>query len=305
MGSADSGISAGDDRAVAPAAPDGGSREGDWSGKVVFITGVARGQGRSHALEFARRGADIGGLDICGPVATVPYDLAAPADLEQTARDIRAAGGRAVLEPADVRDPAAVRAVAGRVLEAFGRIDVVVTNAGVFSVGDPLTLSLETWRDVLDINLTGVWNTVQACLPAMVDGQRGGSIVMTSSIGGLQGLLECPHYVASKHGVIGLMRSLANELARYRIRVNAVCPTNVNTPMIQNPANYRTFRPDLPDPGREDIVGVASAMHLLDVPWVEPEDVTAAVIWLASDAARFLTGVALPVDAGLLEKVQN
>jgi (+)-trans-carveol dehydrogenase len=235
----------------------------------------------------------------------VPYDLATPADLEQTASEVRAAGGRAILEPADVRDPAAVRAVAGRVLEAFGRIDVVITNAGVFSVGDPLTLSPETWRDVLDINLTGVWNTVQACLPAMVDGQRGGSIVMTSSIGGVQGLLECPHYVASKHGVIGLMRSLANELARYRIRVNAVCPTNVNTPMIQNPANYRTFRPDLADPGREDIIAVASAMHLLDVPWVEPEDVTAAVIWLASDAARFLTGVVLPVDAGLLEKVQN
>lgn len=278
---------------------------GEWSGKVVFVTGVARGQGRSHALEFARRGADIGGLDLCAPIATVPYDLASPADLKQTEEEIRSLGGRAVLEVGDVRDPARVRAVVARVLDSFGQIDVVVTNAGVFSVGDPLTLSPETWRDVLDVNLTGVWNTVQACLPAMVEGGRGGSIVMTSSIGGVQGLLECPHYVASKHGVIGLMRALANELARYRIRVNAVCPTNVNTPMIQNPANYRTFRPDLEDPRSEDIVDVASAMHLLDVPWVEPEDVTAAVVWLASDAARYLTGVALPVDAGLLEKVQN
>ena len=278
---------------------------GEWSGKVVFVTGVARGQGRSHALEFARRGADVGGLDLCAPIATVPYDLARPAELEQTAEEIRSLGGRAVLEVGDVRDPARVRAVVARVLDSFGQIDVVVTNAGVFSVGDPLTLSPETWRDVLDVNLTGVWNTVQACLPAMVEGGRGGSIVMTSSIGGVQGLLECPHYVASKHGVIGLMRALANELARYRIRVNAVCPTNVNTPMIQNPANYRTFRPDLEEPRREDIVDVASAMHLLDVPWVEPEDVTAAVVWLASDAARYLTGVALPVDAGLLEKVQN
>jgi (+)-trans-carveol dehydrogenase len=278
---------------------------GEWSGKAVFVTGAARGQGRSHALEFARRGADVGGLDLCAPIATVPYALAAPEDLKQTAEEIRSLGGRAVLEVGDVRDPARVRAVVARVLESFGRIDVVVTNAGVFSVGDPLTLSPETWRDVLDVNLTGVWNTVQACLPAMVEGGRGGSIVMTSSIGGVQGLLECPHYVASKHGVIGLMRALANELARYRIRVNAVCPTNVNTPMIQNPANYRTFRPDLEDPRSEDIVDVASAMHLLDVPWVEPEDVTAAVVWLASDAARYLTGVALPVDAGLLEKVQN
>jgi (+)-trans-carveol dehydrogenase len=281
------------------------SEGGEWSGKVVFVTGVARGQGRSHALEFARRGADVGGLDLCAPIATVPYALAAPADLKQTEEEIRSLGGRAVLEVGDVRDPARVRAVVARVLDSFGQIDVVVTNAGVFSVGDPLTLSPETWRDVLDVNLTGVWNTVQACLPAMVEGGRGGSIVMTSSIGGVQGLLECPHYVASKHGVIGLMRALANELARYRIRVNAVCPTNVNTPMIQNPANYRTFRPDLEEPRSEDIVDVATAMHLLDVPWVEPEDVTAAVVWLASDAARYLTGVALPVDAGLLEKVQN
>jgi (+)-trans-carveol dehydrogenase len=278
---------------------------GEWSGKVVFVTGVARGQGRSHALEFARRGADVGGLDLCAPIATVPYALAAPEDLKQTEEEIRSLGGRAVLEVGDVRDPARVRAVVARVLDSFGQIDVVVTNAGVFSVGDPLTLSPETWRDVLDVNLTGVWSTVQACLPAMVEGGRGGSIVMTSSIGGVQGLLECPHYVASKHGVIGLMRALANELARYRIRVNAVCPTNVNTPMIQNPANYRTFRPDLEEPRSEDIVDVATAMHLLDVPWVEPEDVTAAVVWLASDAARYLTGVALPVDAGLLEKVQN
>lgn len=279
---------------------------GEWSGKVAFITGVARGQGRSHALEFARRGADIGGLDICGPIATVPYDLATPSDLEQTAQDIKALDRRAILETADVRDAAAVRAVVGKVLDALGRIDVVLTNAGVFSVAENLTtLSAETWQDVLDVNLTGVWNTVQACLPSMVESGNGGSIVMTSSIGGVQGLLQCPHYVASKHGVIGLMRALANELGPSGIRVNAVCPTNVNTPMIQNPANYRTFRPDLADPGREDIIDVAASTHILNVPWVEPEDVTAAAVWLASDAARYLTGVALPVDAGLLEKVQN
>jgi SDR family mycofactocin-dependent oxidoreductase len=279
--------------------------QGEWSGKVAFITGVARGQGRSHALEFARRGADIGGLDICHPIATVPYAMAELSDLKQTAQEIESLGGRALLEVADVRDPAAVQGVVARVIHAFGRIDVVLTNAGVFSVGDPLTLSPASWQDVLDVNLTGVWNTVQACLPAMVESGNGGSIVMTSSIGGVQGLLQCPHYVASKHGVIGLMRSLANELGQYRIRVNAVCPTNVNTPMIQNPANYRTFRPDLEDPRREDIIDVASSTHILDVPWVEPEDVTAAAVWLASDAARYLTGVALPVDAGLLEKVQN
>lgn len=277
----------------------------EWSGKVVFITGVARGQGRSHALGFARLGASIGGLDLCAPIGTVPYELAAPSDLDQTAKELTALGRQPVLGVADVRDPDAVRAVVARVIDAFGRIDVVLTNAGVFSVGEPLTLSQQTWQDVLDVNLTGVWNTVQACLPAMQSGGNGGSVVMTSSIGGVQGLLHCPHYVASKHAVIGLMRALANELAPHRIRVNAVCPTNVNTPMIQNAANYRTFRPDLEDPRREDIVDIAASMHLLDVPWVEPEDVTAAAIWLSSDAARYLTGVALPVDAGLLEKVQN
>src|SRR5580704_3203289 len=197
MSSEDSNISVGDNRARASAGSGRGSREGDWSGKVVFITGVARGQGRSHALEFARRGADIGGLDICGPIATVPYDLAVPSDLERTSRDIESLDRRAVLEMADVRDPRAVRAVVDRVLCGFGRIDVVLTNAGVFSVGDPLTLSAQTWRDVLDVNLDGVWNTVQACLPAMVESGNGGSIVMTSSIGGVQGLLHCPHYVAS------------------------------------------------------------------------------------------------------------
>jgi len=305
MGELSAGISAAGAGDPRPGGNRGEAPGREWSGKVAFITGVARGQGRSHALEFARRGADIGGLDICGPITSVPYDLATPSDLEQTRQEIESLGGRAVLEMADVRDAGAVETVAARVLERFGRIDVVITNAGVFSVGDPLSMSAETWRDVLDVNLTGVWNTVQACLPAMVDGGRGGSIVMTSSIGGVQGLLHCPHYVASKHAVIGLMRALANELAPYRIRVNAVCPTNVNTPMIQNQANYRTFRPDLEEPTSEDIVEVAASMHLLDVPWVEAEDVTAAVVWLASEAARYLTGVALPVDAGLLEKVQN
>jgi len=147
-----------------------GSADNEWSPRVAFVTGIARGQGRSHAREFARLGADIGGLDLCSPIASVPYDLATPSDLEQTRQEIEALGRRAVLSVADVRDQEGVRAAVAKVLQEFGRIDVVVTNAGVFSVGDPLSLSPQTWQDVLDVNLTGVWNTVQACLPAMIEG---------------------------------------------------------------------------------------------------------------------------------------
>jgi len=281
-------------------------REGnDFTGKVAFITGVGRGQGRSHALAFARRGADVGGVDICAPIETVPYAMANEDDLQVTRQSLRDVGARTVLEVADVRDREGLQSAVTKVLDELGRIDVVVANAGIFSVGNAFELSPQAWLDVLDVNLTGAWNTVQACLPALVASGEGASIVLTSSIGGVQGLLGCPHYVASKHGVIGLMQSLANELGEFGIRVNAVCPTNVNTPMIQNEANYRTFRPDLESPTEEEVAEVARKMHLLDVPWIEPEEVSAAVTWLASSSAKSVTGVALPIDAGLLTKVAN
>lgn len=281
-------------------------REGDdFTGKVVFITGVGRGQGRSHALAFARRGADIGGVDICAPIKTVPYAMATEKDLQETMQGLLDVGVRTVLEIADVRDRVGLQRAANKVIDELGRIDVVVANAGIFSVGNAFELSSQAWLDVLDVNLTGAWNTVQACLPALVASGEGASIVLTSSIGGVQGLLGCPHYVASKHGVIGLMRSLANELGEFGIRVNAVCPTNVNTPMIQNEANFRTFRPDLESPTAEQVAEVARKMHILDVPWIESEEVSAAVTWLASSAAKSVTGVALPIDAGLLTKVAN
>ena len=280
-------------------------RPDEFDGQVVFVTGVARGQGRSHAYGFASLGADVAGIDRCEDLSTVPYPLAGVADLEETRAMVRKLGRRALLEVGDVRDRARLAEVVERVMDKLGRIDVVVANAGIFSVGDARTLSAESWAEVIEVNLTGVWNTVQACLPAMIAGKRGGSIVMTSSIGGLRGLLQCAHYVASKHGVLGLVEALANELGPHGIRVNAVCPTNVNTRMIHNPANYATFRPDLPHATSADMVEPAKEMHLLATPWIEPEDVTAAVTWLASSAARFVTGVALPVDAGATTKVAN
>jgi len=273
---------------------------------VVFISGLARGQGRSHALRFAELGAPVAGFDLCENLATVPYGLATLEDLEVTRRDLSTMGGGGVLvDKADARDPGQIRELVRRVEGQLGPIGVVVVNAGIFSVGDASSLSLELWREMIDVNLTGAWNTVQACLPSMLGRAQGGAIVFTSSIGGVQGLLQCPHYVASKHGVIGLMRALANELGSKGIRVNAVCPTNVDTQMIQNEANYRTFRPDMASPGRADIVGAATAMHLLPVPWVQPEDVTAAVVWLCSSAARYVTGIVLPVDAGATAMVSN
>jgi (+)-trans-carveol dehydrogenase len=279
--------------------------EHDFAGKVVFITGVGRGQGRSHALAFARRGAEVGGIDICAPITSVPYAMATTDDLHETRASVEAIGVRTVLEVADVRDREGLQSAVTKVLDELGRIDVVVANAGIFSVGNAFELTPQAWLDVLDINLTGVWNTVQTCLPALMASGDGASIILTSSIGGVQGLLGCPHYVASKHGVLGLMRSLANELGEFGIRVNAVCPTNVNTPMIQNEANYRTFRPDLESPTEEEVAQVARKMHILDVPWIEPEEVSDAVTWLASSAAKSITGVALPIDAGLLTKVAN
>jgi (+)-trans-carveol dehydrogenase len=279
--------------------------EHDFAGKVVFITGVGRGQGRSHALAFARRGAEVGGIDICAPITSVPYAMATTDDLHETRASVEAIGVRTVLEVADVRDREGLQSAVTKVLDELGRIDVVVANAGIFSVGNAFELTPQAWLDVVDINLTGVWNTVQTCLPALMASGDGASIILTSSIGGVQGLLGCPHYVASKHGVLGLMRSLANELGEFGIRVNAVCPTNVNTPMIQNEANYRTFRPDLESPTEEEVAQVARKMHILDVPWIEPEEVSDAVTWLASSAAKSITGVALPIDAGLLTKVAN
>lgn len=278
-------------------------RAGRVEGKVALVTGAGRGQGRSHAVRLAEEGASIIAFDICAPVASVSYDMATPEDLEHTCELVRDAGGRVHSAVVDVRDFDLLARELAAGIEALGGLDVVVANAGIASYAAGHEISEAAWQEMIDINLTGTWHTIKAAVPHLIAAGRGGSIVLTSSAAGLQGTPNLAHYVAAKHGVTGLTRTFANELAPHWIRVNSVNPTQVDTPMIMNDEIFRMFRPDLESPGREDIVGVSTATNALPVPWVEPRDVSHAVLFLASDEARYITGTALPVDAGILTKV--
>ncbi len=270
------------------------------AGQVAFITGAARGQGRSHAIRLAQEGADIIAVDVCGPLPTVDYPLASPADLAETVRRVEELDRRIVARQADVRSLASLEAaLAGGVAE-LGRLDIVAANAGILSSGSLAGLSVPAWREMIDVNLSGVWRTCRAAIPHLIAGGRGGSIILTSSVAGLKSYPNMAHYVAAKHGVTGLARALATELAAYRIRVNSVHPTQVDTDMIQNDIMYRLFRPDLDHPTRQDFAEASRATGLLPVDWVESADVSSAVAFLASDDARYITGTALPVDAGAL-----
>src|SRR4051795_9339070 len=270
---------------------------GRFEGKTAFITGAARGQGRSHALRLAGEGADVVAVDRCAGIDTVAYDLATPADLAETARLVEERGRRVVTAQVDVRDPDALAGAVRRGVEELGGLDVVLANAGI-GLMDRAADPRDAFRDQLDVNLTGVWNTVQATAPVLVEQRRGGVIVLTSSAFGLTGRGGSGRggddgYVASKHGVVGLMRTFATWLAPHGIRVTSVHPSGVATPMVLNPAVEELFGGEFPEP-TEDVA------NLLDVMLVEPEDISAAVAFLASDEARYITGVALPVDAGML-----
>ena len=271
-------------------------------GRVALVTGAARGQGRSHAVRFAEEGADVIALDIAAPVATVPYAMATEQDLQQTAKLVEATGRRAHAVVADVRDQSALDAAVAAGLSKFGALDIVVANAGVISYGYTWEIPEEQWRDVVDINLTGIFHTVKAAVPPMIEAGNGGSIVLTSSVLGYKGTTGASSYVATKHAVNGLTRSLANELGPHRIRVNSVNPSNVATDMVLNPTTLGLFRPDLTDPTPDDVRDAMTAMHPFPIPWVEPVDVSNAIVFLASDSARYITGVSLPVDAGLLAR---
>lgn len=270
-------------------------------GKVAFITGAARGQGRSHAVRLAQEGADIIAADVCDEVGRTTdfYPPATEEDLAETVRLVEKEGRRIIAYRADVRDYDRLDGGLSRAVEQLGRLDLVVANAGIFQFGDEITdTSPADWRDVIDVNLTGVFHTCKAAIPHLVQGGRGGSIVITSSDAGVKGFSRFGHYVASKHGVIGLMRTLTMELAPHSIRVNVVAPTNCNTDMIQNDAVYRLFRPDLERPTPEQFAEASSTLLALPQPWVEPVDVSNAIVFLASDEGRFITGVTLPVDGG-------
>jgi SDR family mycofactocin-dependent oxidoreductase len=259
--------------------------------KVVVVTGAARGTGRTHCERFADEGADVIALDVS----------AAANELRDTATEVEKRGRRCVTGLADVTDFDALAAAIDTGVAELGRLDVVVANAGIHSAGAPTwELTEEAWHRTLDVNLTGVWHTIKAAAGHLSD--EGGSIVIISSTNGLRGTANTAHYTASKHAVVGLARTLANELGGRRIRVNTVHPGAVATAMTLNETTFKRLRPDLDKPTADDVAGVLAARHLLPVPWVEPVDVANAVVFLASDEARYITGTQLVVDAGLTQK---
>jgi (+)-trans-carveol dehydrogenase len=273
---------------------------GRVEGKVAFITGAARGQGRAHAVRMAQEGADIIAVDICKKIDTVDLIAAStPEDLAETADLVKGHNRRIYTAEVDVRDYDALKAALDAGVEQMGRLDIIVANAGIGNGGQTLDKTSETdWTAMIDVNLGGVWKTVKAGVPHILAGGRGGSIILTSSVGGLKAYPHTGHYVAAKHGVVGLMRTFAVELGAQNIRVNSVHPTNVNTPLFMNEPTMKLFRPDLENPGPDDMKVVGQMMHTLPIGWVEPEDIANAVLFLASDEARYVTGVTLPVDGG-------
>jgi SDR family mycofactocin-dependent oxidoreductase len=259
--------------------------------KVVLVTGAGRGTGRAHCERFADEGADVIAIDIAS----------AATDLGVTAAEVEKRGRRCVTDSADVCDFEALTAAVAAGLAGLGRLDVVVANAGIHAPGAPTwEITEDVWQRTLDVNLTGVWHTVKASAPHI--GESGGSVVIISSTNGLRGTANTAHYTASKHAVVGLARTLANELGPRGIRVNTVHPGAVGTAMVLNEATFKRLRPDLPNPTAEDAAEVLKARNLLPVPWVEPDDIANAVVFLASDEARYITGTQLVVDAGLTQK---
>jgi (+)-trans-carveol dehydrogenase len=272
---------------------------GRVEGKVAFITGAARGQGRSHAVRLAEEGVDIIAIDVCKPVvAEGGIPPSTPEDLAETADLVKGHNRRIYTAEVDVRDYAALKAAVDTGVDQLGRLDIIVANAGIGNGGETLDkTSEEDWTDMIDVNLGGVWKTVKAGVPHLLSGGQGGSIILTSSVGGLKAYPHTGHYVAAKHGVVGLMRTFAVELGQH-IRVNSVHPTHVSTPMIMNEGTWKMFRPDLENPGPDDMAPICQLFHVLPIPWVDPIDISNAVLFFASDEARYLTGVTLPIDAG-------
>jgi len=269
----------------------------EHEGEVALVTGAARGQGRSHALALARAGATVVLVDAPEPIATTPYPLSTAEDLAQTAKEIVAEGGRCLSFTADVRSHSRMCEVVRDTVAELGRLDMVLANAGVYSVGTVHDLTEQQWREVIDVNLTGVFHTIQASLEPLAAAPRG-RIVATASGMGRRGGANIAHYVASKWGVIGLVKSVAIEVAPSGITCNAVLPMVVNTTMIQNEPTYRLFAPHIEDPGVEDAKPGFGSSNPMGVPWVEPSNITDAVMFLLSDKARYISGEALNISAG-------
>ncbi|CAN5466349.1 Rv2750 family mycofactocin-dependent SDR oxidoreductase [soil metagenome] len=265
---------------------------GSLAGKVAFITGAARGQGRAHAVKLAGEGADIIAVDLCDQIASVPYPMATPDDLAATVKLVEDAGARIFAAPADVRDRASLKTALKQGVEQFGRLDITIANAGIAPMAGE-----DAWQDVIDVNLTGVYHTVDVAMRPMIKAGNGGSIVLTSSVAGLVGL-AAPQagsigYAAAKHGLVGLMRVYANLLGSLNIRVNSIHPAGVRTPMIENEFTRKWL---------EDMANNEGGNSSIQMDTIEPEDIANTVAWLVSDAGRHISGVALPVDAGYINR---
>lgn len=273
-------------------------RTGRMAGKVALITGAGRGMGRAHAVRIAREGGDVVLMDLCREVESTPYGMSGEEDLAETVRLVEEAGGRALARPGDVRDQAALDALVAAGVAELGPIDVVVPNAGLVSFGPAWELTEDQWTTTIDVLLTGVWHTVKAAIPTMIEAGNGGSIVIIGSSVGSKAAKGIAHYVAAKHGLVGLCKTLALELAEHYIRVNLVAPGSTHTEMAGSDAIIRFRRPDLESPTVDDADESLRGDHLLPVRWAEPDDISAAVTWLCSSEANFITGAILPVDSG-------
>jgi SDR family mycofactocin-dependent oxidoreductase len=273
---------------------------GRLDGKVAFITGVGRGQGRSHAIRLAEEGADIVGVDALIDFDTTSYPMATQEDLDETMVSIEKTGRRAILSRVDVRDRDGLHTAVTDGVAELGGLDIVCANAGIMPIGRPLwEIPSAQWRDVIDVNLTGVFHTLAATVPPMLAAGNGGSIILTASAAGLRFALNLGDYSATKAAVIALAKTLANEVAPQGIRVNAICPGAVGTPMIMaNKQLFTLFRPDLETPTLQDCEPIFSSLMPMGGPWLAPEDVSNMVVFLASDEASSVTGTAMSVDQG-------
>lgn len=270
-------------------------------GKVAFITGAARGQGRSHAIRLAKDGADIIAIDLCDAVGSVSgfYDPATPEDLAETVRQVEALDRRIVATKADVRDIKALTRAVDDGVAQLGRLDIVVANAGIFTFGaETHKVDEQSWQDLMDINVTGVWHSYKAAAEHLIAAGAGGSVIIISSLAGFKGLANVAAYTTTKHAVVGLMKVLANELGPHGIRVNTIHPNSIDTPMVKNSRTYGLFRPELDDPQAEDAEPAFAGLNPMGKAWIETEHVSNAVAWLASDQSYYVSGGQIPVDAG-------
>jgi SDR family mycofactocin-dependent oxidoreductase len=270
---------------------------GRFDGKVVLVTGGARGQGRSHALEFAKEGADIVVTDIAKQVDTVPYGMSNESDLAETVKQVEELDQRCLSVVADARDTAATNRAVEAAIAEFGKIDILLANHGLLSLSPVADMPDEMWDDVIDSDLTGVFKSIRAVLPHML-ARKTGRIIATASMAGRTGLPTVAHYCAAKWGVIGLIKSVAREVAAEGITVNCICPTNLDSDMIHNPAFYALFAPGIENPTREQVIPGFTSLNAIPVPWIEAIDISNAMMFLASPEARYVTGEALHVSAG-------